>query len=53
MNGKFRHYLSVQPGTLLEFNTRKKRIGIMTGDIKDCEAGTFFYERRYKNGTSL
>ena len=37
-------------GTLLEFNTRKKRIEIMPGNIKDYEAGTFFYERQYKNG---
>ena len=29
-------------GTLLEFNTRKKRIGIMPGSIKDYEAGTLF-----------
>lgn len=35
-------------GPLLQFNTRKKRVGIMPGNIKDYEAGTFFYERKYK-----
>jgi hypothetical protein len=37
-------------GGLLDFNTRKKRIGIMPGNVKDFEAGTFFYERKYKKG---
>lgn len=37
-------------GGLLEFNSRKKRVGILQGDIRDYEAGTRFYERRYKRG---
>ncbi|MBI1273194.1 MAG: hypothetical protein GC131_03800 [Alphaproteobacteria bacterium] len=37
-------------GFLLEFNTRKKRLGISSGNIKDYEAGTYFYERQYKRG---
>lgn len=37
-------------GPLLEFNTRKKRVDIMPGNIRDYEAGTFFYERQYKKG---
>lgn len=37
-------------GPLLQFNSRKKRVGIMPGNIKDYEAGTFFYERQYKKG---
>ena len=37
-------------GPLLQFNTRKKRVSIMPGNIKDYEAGTFFYERQYKKG---
>jgi hypothetical protein len=37
-------------GPLLEFNDRKKRIGIEPGNIKDYEAGTYFFERQYKKG---
>jgi hypothetical protein len=37
-------------GGLLEFNNRKKRVGILQGNIKDYEAGTRFYERQYKRG---
>lgn len=37
-------------GFLLEFNDRKKRIGIAPGNIKDYEAGTIFYERQSKKG---
>jgi hypothetical protein len=37
-------------GPLLEFNEKKKRIGIRPGSIKDYEAGTAFYERQYKKG---
>jgi hypothetical protein len=37
-------------GPLLEFNTRKKRVSIMPGNIRDYEAGTYFYERQYKKG---
>lgn len=37
-------------GFLLEFNTRKKRIGIAHGNVRDFEAGTEFYERQTKKG---
>jgi len=37
-------------GPLLEFNTKKKRVNIMPGNIRDYEAGTYFYERQYKKG---
>jgi hypothetical protein len=37
-------------GFLLEFNSRKKRVGISHGNIRDYEPGTFFYERHYKKG---
>jgi hypothetical protein len=37
-------------GPLLQFNTRKKRVNIIPGNIRDYEAGTFFYERQYKKG---
>lgn len=37
-------------GPLLHFNTRKKRVDIMPGNIRDYEAGTFFYERQFKKG---
>lgn len=37
-------------GPLLQFNTRKKRVSIMPGNLRDYEAGTFFYERQYKKG---
>jgi hypothetical protein len=37
-------------GFLLEFNTRKKRVGLGPGNIRDYEAGTVFYERQYKKG---
>jgi hypothetical protein len=37
-------------GPLLEFNTRKKRVTIIPGNIRDYEAGTLFYERQYKRG---
>ena len=37
-------------GFLLEFNDRKKRVGIAPGNICDYEAGTFFYDRQYKKG---
>ena len=32
---------------LLEFNTRKKRVGIAAGSVHDYEAGTVFYQRQY------
>lgn len=37
-------------GPLLEFNERKKRVGIAHGNIRDFEAGTLFYERQYSRG---
>jgi hypothetical protein len=37
-------------GPLLEFNDRKKRVGIEPGSILDYEAGTYFFERQYKKG---
>ncbi|HVK95007.1 MAG TPA: hypothetical protein VM571_09800 [Noviherbaspirillum sp.] len=37
-------------GPLLQFNTKKKRVGILPGNIRDYEAGTYFYERQYKKG---
>ena len=35
---------------LLEFNDKKKRIGIHHGNVNDFEAGTVFYERQRKRG---
>lgn len=37
-------------GFLLEFNDRKKRVGLEAGNVRDYEAGTVFYERQYKRG---
>jgi len=37
-------------GPQLEFNDRKKRVGIKAGNVHDYEAGTHFYERRTKRG---
>jgi hypothetical protein len=37
-------------GPLLQFNTKKKRLTISAGNIRDYEAGTLFYERRYERG---
>jgi len=37
-------------GDQLEFNDRKKRIGITPGNIRDYEPGTLFYERQSKKG---
>jgi hypothetical protein len=37
-------------GPLLEFNTKKKRTTIIPGSIRDYEAGTLFFERRYMRG---
>ena len=37
-------------GPLLQFNTRKKRVTIHPGSIRDYEPGTTFYERQYKKG---
>ena len=37
-------------GPQLHFNSRKKRVDIQPGNIRDYEAGTIFYERQYKRG---
>ncbi|MGA2851347.1 MAG: hypothetical protein ABSE46_20280 [Terracidiphilus sp.] len=37
-------------GPLLQFNTKKKRLTLSVGNISDYEAGTLFFERRYKRG---
>lgn len=37
-------------GFLLEFNERKKRVGIKPGNVQDFEAGTRFFERQKKKG---
>jgi hypothetical protein len=37
-------------GDQLEFNDRKKRVGITPGNVGDYEPGTFFYERQTKKG---
>jgi hypothetical protein len=37
-------------GPLLQFNTKKKRLTISAGSLNDYEAGTLFFERRYKKG---
>lgn len=34
-------------GFLLEFNERKKRVGILPGRVSDYEAGTYYYHRAY------
>jgi hypothetical protein len=35
---------------LLQFNTKKKRLTISAGNVRDYEAGTLFFERHYKKG---
>lgn len=37
-------------GPQLYFNTRKKREDIQPGNIRDYEAGTWFFERQYRRG---
>jgi hypothetical protein len=37
-------------GPQLHFNSRKKRVDIQPGNIRDFEPGTLFYERQYKRG---
>jgi hypothetical protein len=37
-------------GPLLQFNTKKKRVTISAGSIRDFEAGTKFFEPSYKKG---
>lgn len=35
---------------LLEFNDKKRRVGLSSGSINDYEPGMFFYERQRKKG---
>ena len=35
---------------LLEFNDKKRRVGLSAGSISDYEPGTYFYERQRKKG---
>ena len=35
---------------LLEFNDKKRRVGLSAGSINDYEPGTYFYERQQKKG---
>ena len=37
-------------GPQLEFNDRKKRVGIKPGNVRNYEPGTCFYERQAKRG---
>lgn len=37
-------------GPQLEFNDRKKRVGIGVGNVRDFEPGTYFYERQAHKG---
>lgn len=37
-------------GDQLEFNEKKRRVGIKPGNVQDYEPGTFFYERQMKKG---
>ncbi len=37
-------------GDSLTFNERKKRVGVMPGNVRDYEAGTKFFERQIKRG---
>ena len=37
-------------GPMLFFNERKKRLDLSSGNIRDYEPGTQFYERHYKKG---
>ena len=39
-----------QAAPVLEFNQKKKRVGISTGNVKDYEAGTCYFERQIKKG---
>jgi hypothetical protein len=39
-------------GFLLEFNTRKKRVSVEPGNVRDYEVGTVFYERQRKRGAA-
>ncbi len=37
-------------GPMLEFNERKKRVGIAPGNVRDFEAGTYYVERQNRRG---
>lgn len=37
-------------GPQAHFNSRKKRVDIQAGNIRDYEAGTLFYQRQYRRG---
>jgi hypothetical protein len=37
-------------GPLLSFNERKKRVDIEPGAVRDYEAGTWYYQRRWRRG---
>ena len=39
-------------GSLLEFNQRKKRVTISAGSIRDYEAGTVYFQRHRRRGSS-
>lgn len=49
--GEIETLLIRSAGPLLQFNTKKKRVTISAGSLLDYEAGTQFFERRYKKGT--
>lgn len=38
-------------GPLLQFNTQKKRVTLSSGNIRDYEAGTLFFQRYYRKGS--
>jgi hypothetical protein len=37
-------------GPQLHFNTKKKRVDIAPGNVRDYEAGTLYYQRQHKKG---
>lgn len=37
-------------GPLLEFNQKKKRVTLLSGSIRDYEAGTIYFQRRRRRG---
>ncbi len=42
--------LILAAGPLLQFNTQNKRLTISSGNIRDYEAGTRFFQRYYRKG---
>ena len=40
-------------GPTLHFNQRKKRVDIESGNVRDYEAGTLYFERQYARGGRL